>query len=266
VTASRTIERHDRLTREQELELARRIQGGDAAARRRLIEANLRLVSAVAAEYLGFGVAFADLEQEGCVGLIRAVDRFDHRRGLRLSTYATWWIRQSVMQAIGDAHAIRLPDSAQRRLRALRRASAHLTAINGREPTLADVARAAGLAPADAARLRCAARVRSLDEPLGDGARTLSDTLGADGRDEDGRADSVDRERLRRAVKALPAAQRLVIERSYGLTGAAPEDLSRIAARIGVSSERARQLRWGALLRLRAAVSAELTSPLAASR
>jgi DNA-directed RNA polymerase sigma subunit (sigma70/sigma32) len=110
-------------------------------------------------------VPLADLRQEGTAGLIRAIARFDPGRGVRLSTYATWWIRQGVMRAIGDAHAVRLPDSAQRRLHALRRTAAELTASTGREPTLDHAARAAGLSPADTRRLQGATRVRSLDEP-----------------------------------------------------------------------------------------------------
>jgi RNA polymerase sigma factor (sigma-70 family) len=233
------------LTAAQELALARRIERGDDEARRMLIEANLRLVAAVAAQYRGHGVPYADLVQEGSIGLIRAAERFDHRRRLRFSTYATWWIRHAVVGAIGDAQAIRLPASAQRRLRALRRARAELAAATGREPTLEEAASAAGLAPADAARLEQVTHIRPLDERTG--------ALPATSPSEDEADDPVDHPRLRRAVAALPEPQRVAIERSFGLDGAPPERLDRIAGRLGLSTERARQVRAGALLRLRAA-------------
>jgi RNA polymerase sigma factor (sigma-70 family) len=213
---------------------------GDAERRRRLIEANLPLVAAIAAEYRGRGVPFADLVQEGSIGLIRAVDRFDPERGVRLSTYATWWIRHAVVRAIGDARAVRLPDSAQRRLQALRRATAELAAVSGREPTLEQAAHAAGLTLADALQLRRATRVRSLDEGF-------DDVLARD----DERDDPVDRERVRTAVAALPTRSRLVIERSFGLDGAESETPAQIAVRLGVSVERTRQVRAEALRRLR---------------
>ncbi len=217
----------------EELDLARRSAGGDLGAQRRLIEANIGLVAAVAAEYRGRGVPFADLLQEGTVGLIHAVQRFDPRRGVRLSTYATWSIRKSVLRAIGDARIVRLPDSAQRRLQRLRRTTAELAAATGREPTLEQAARAAGLSAADAAQLQRATRVRSIDEPCGS-ARTVADVLVGDDL-EDGDA-PVDPERLRAAVAALPGRRRLVIERSFGLDGAPAEGLPQIADRIGVSS------------------------------
>jgi RNA polymerase sigma factor (sigma-70 family) len=216
-----------------------------SAAQQRMVEANLGLVAAVAAEYRGLGVPFADLVQEGSVGLIRAVERFDPTRGVRLSTYATPWIRHYVVRAIGDSRTVRLPDSAQRRLLALRRASAELAAATGREPTLEQAAHAAGLATADAARLQRATRVRPLEEPF---VGTIADVPGAD---EEGDADPVDPKRLRRAVASLPGRSRLVIERSYGLDGGRPETLPQIADRIGVSAERARQVRANALVRLR---------------
>src|SRR5919108_3761201 len=122
------------LTGPEELALARRIERGDLAAKRLLIEANVRLVSAVAAEYRGLGVPFEDLVQEGSIGLVRAAERFDHRRGLRFSTYATWWIRQAVVRGLAQGRPIRLPESADRRLRALRSAGRSLAAAGGREP------------------------------------------------------------------------------------------------------------------------------------
>jgi RNA polymerase sigma factor (sigma-70 family) len=241
------------LTHAQELALARRIERGDLEAKRQLIEANLRLVVAVASEYRGRGVPLDDLVQEGCIGLVQAAERFDHRRRLRFSTYATWWIRTAVVRAIGQSRTIRLPDSAARRLRALQRATAELAAATGREPTLEQAARAAGLSPLDATRLQQVSRVRSLDEPLFDeGTRTLAEGLSDAAFDADGDDDIVDLQRLRRLVAALPAHQRAVVERSFGLDGRPPEGLAGIAVRVGVSTERARQLRAAALLRLRA--------------
>ena len=229
------------MTRAEELALARRSALGDREARRRLVEANLGLVTTVAGQYRGRGVPFADLVQEGCVGLIRAVDRFDAARGVRLSTYATWWIRSAVVHAIGNSRAVRLPDSAQRRLQVLRTTAVQMGAAAGRVPTLEQAAHAAYLSPADAAQLERATRVRSLDE-VADGGRPLAY------REED---DPVDVERVRHAVQTLPGRSRLVIERSFGLDGRQPETLREIAGRIGTSPERARQVRADALLRLR---------------
>jgi RNA polymerase primary sigma factor len=233
----------------QELALARRIERGDLAAKRTLIEANVRLVSAVAAEYRGLGVPMEDLVQEGSIGLVRAAERFDHRRELRFSTYATWWIRQAVVRGLAQARPIRLPDSANRRLRALRGAGRALTVAGAGEPTIEEAACAAGLAPGDAARLEQVTRVRSLDAPLGDTDGTLIERV-ADtwaGEEESG----IDGELLARLVAALPAAQRTVVELSFGLTGREPVKLARIARSLGVSPERTRQLRATALQRLR---------------
>jgi RNA polymerase primary sigma factor len=196
------------LTGPEELALARRIERGDLAAKRTLIEANVRLVRSVAAEYRGLGVPLEDLVQEGSIGLVRAAERFDHRRGLRFSTYATWWIRQAVVRGLAQAQPIRLPASAGRRLRALRRAGRELSAAGGREPTI-------------------------------EGAAAAAD------------APDFDHERLRRLVAALPPRQRTVVELSFGLAGRTPVELPRIARSLGVSTERARQLRSSALLRLR---------------
>jgi RNA polymerase sigma factor (sigma-70 family) len=241
------------LTHAQELALARRIERGDLKAKRQLIEANLRLVVAIASEYRNRGVPLADLVQEGCIGLLRAAERFDHRRRLRFSTYATWWIRNAVVRAIGQSRTIRQPESAARRLRLLERAAAELEAATGCEPTLEQAARAAGLSQLDAARLQLVSRMRSLDEPLFDeGTRTLAEGLPATADDPEGDDDVVDHQGPRRLVAALPARHRAVVERSFGLDGRPPEELPRIAARVGVSTERARQLRAAALLRLRA--------------
>src|SRR3954454_23235410 len=156
------------LTAAEERALARRIERGDLAAKERLIESNLRLVRAVARTYSGHGVPLADLVQDGTVGLVRAVDRFDHRRGLRFSTYAMWWIRHAIGDAVADSRMIRIPPKARQHLAAVRRAEAELTRSGPRHPSDAAISEHAHLSPRSVRSLRLAGRViASLDEPIG---------------------------------------------------------------------------------------------------
>lgn len=164
------------LSPSEELALARQIERGDLAARERMIEANLRLVVAVARPYRGRGVPFADLVQEGIVGLVRAVERFDHRRQLKFSTYAVWWIRRSILNALAGAQVIRVPAKANQQLAAVRRAEAELERLGPRFVSAEAIAERTGLAPLTVRSLRDAARVTaSLDEAVGDDATSLGD-------------------------------------------------------------------------------------------
>src|SRR3954451_16090193 len=158
------------LTAADEIRLARRIEQGDMAAKEQMVVANLRLVRALAARYRGRGVPIEDLVQEGTLGLIRAVERFDHRRGVKLSTYAVWWIRRSLCKAVGDARTIRIPAAAQRQLAAIRRAEAELRQAGALDMTNEAIARRAGLDTRTVTLLQAVPRVSaSLDAPVGEG-------------------------------------------------------------------------------------------------
>ena len=238
---------------EEELELARRIERGDLSAKDRMVCANLRLVVSVARQYAGPGLPFLDLVQEGMLGLIRAVEKFDWRKGFRFSTYATWWIRQSVERARdGKGDAIRLPLGLVRRQRALARAHARIAAELDREPTDAELAQAAGIAEDDLPRLRDVAQaVTSLDRRLGEDDVTLADLLADDGPTPLELAETASRRRLlAAALDELPVRERHVLWLRYGLAGGEPEPLREVGRRLGLTPERVRQIERTALSRL----------------
>src|SRR3954451_3145469 len=243
---------------EEELELARRIEQGDLAAKDRMICANLRLVVSVARQYSSHpnpGVPFIDLVQEGMLGLIRAVEKFDYRRGFRFSTYATWWIRQAVERARdGKGDTIRLPVNIVRKQRKLARAESHLTAVLDRTPTDDEVAVAAEMPLDEVLAVRDAAKtVASLDRRLGDGGddATFGELLGDEGPGpEDFAEETLRREALREALEALPDRERTVVGLRYGLTGGDPAPLREIGRRLGLTPERVRQIESAALHRL----------------
>ena len=224
--------------------------------RRRLVEDNLPYVRRIAARYRGYGTPMADLVQEGTIGLIEAAERFDPARDVRFTTFAAWPVRGAILNALDGSGIIRVPASARRRLRAVRRAEAQLVAEQGRAPETTASARLANVRPADAAHLDCVTTVRSLDAPLdGHHGATLLETIATQ---EPGRSliADVDLERLRRLVKALPRPQQAVLDRAFGLDGNPPEDMTRIAARAGVSPELIRQRKAAALSRLRQGLTA----------
>jgi RNA polymerase primary sigma factor len=241
----------------EELELARRIEQGDLAAKDRMICANLRLVVSVARQYAssGPGLPFLDLVQEGMLGLIRAVEKFDHRKGFRFSTYATWWIRQAVERARdGKADTIRLPVNVVRRQRKVARAEAALTAELDRTPTDQELAAAAELTLDDLRAMRDVARaVASLDRRMGDSAddATFGELLGDDAPGPEELAElSVRRDALRQALAELPDRERAVVRLRYGLSGAEPAPLREIGRRLGLTPERVRQIESAALHKL----------------
>ena len=238
----------------EEIALAKRIERGDLAAKETMIEANLRLVVAVARPYRGRGVPLGDLVQEGTVGLVRAVERFDYRRQLKFSTYAVWWIRRSILDALVGAQVIRLPPKAGQQLAAVRRAESELERVGPRPVSTEAIARRTGLAPHTVESLRGAARVTaSLDDSVGNDAASFGDFV-ADQHAVDPCEHAISREDRSEVVamlRLLPRRHREVVVRRYGLNGTQAQTHEQIGEWLGVGEERSRQIEREALHRLR---------------
>ncbi len=250
------VGRHKLLTAADEVTLAKRIERGDPVAKRRMIESNLRLVVSIAKGYRGLGVPFLDLIQEGTLGLNRAVEKFDWRRGYKFSTYATWWIRQSVQRAVANhARTIRVPVHVVERQQKLSRAARRLEVELGREATKQELAEATGLP------------IQHVDEALGaaHASVSLNQTVGADDEGELGdlfadreaadpfeeAEESLRRQGVRRALDALPERERRILELRFGFEGE-PWTLEAIGHELDLTRERVRQLEGQALSRLAA--------------
>jgi RNA polymerase primary sigma factor len=243
----RSIGKVPLLTAEEEVSLAKRIERGDMSAKQHMVEANLRLVVSIAKGYLGRGLTFLDLIQEGSLGLIRAVEKFDYRRGYKFSTYATWWIRQAVTRAIADkGRTIRIPVHMVEKLNKVVHVERQLVQALGREPSPEEIS----------AELECSVReVRdilrmsqqpvSLEKPIGDEEESeLGDFV------EDQMAESpfelasenLRKENVRKALAALPSREREVIEMRFGLAGGRPRTLEEVGRAFNVTRERIRQI------------------------
>lgn len=238
----------------EERELARAAQSGDSEARRRMIEANLRLVVSVARPYVGRGVPLMDLIAEGNLGLIRAVGKFDAERGLRFSTYAVWWIREAVQHAVmHQGRTVRLPVHVLRELAQVLRAERELAARHGSPPSLEQVAAAAGRSTSDVAELfRVSERVGSLDAAIESGERALIGHIHeGDEPPSDAFATKLGGGQLAAWLAALTERQRTIVQRRFGLDGTPVQSLAEIGRELGISRERARQIQEDALRRLR---------------
>jgi DNA-directed RNA polymerase sigma subunit (sigma70/sigma32) len=224
--------------------------------REKLITDNLGLVHSVARRYQGRGVAFDDLVQEGTVGLLQAADRFDAGRGAKFSTYAIWWIRRAIVDALGEGRAIRIPRSARRQMAAIYHAQNDLRTSGTGAPSDDDIAERTGISPRTVHALRAAPYVSvSLDEPVGGDATPLRELVADDTRLDAPDPDPETLGSLRAMLAVLPARHRDILLRRYGLSGDEPQSLEEIGASLGLGRERARQLERQALQRLREMVN-----------
>jgi RNA polymerase primary sigma factor len=248
------VRRYPLLTKAEEVDLAKRIERGDLEAKSRLVNSNLRLVISNARKYQGHELPLLDLIQEGILGLIRAAEKFDWRKGYKFSTYATFWIRQAIQRALDNrARTIRIPVHLGQRERKIARAQRDLATRLGREPTDAEIAQEAEITLEEIEEARAASRVvTSLDRPVGEEEETsLGALLASDERGPDELVDIVLREdALRRALEQLPEPERQVVKLRYGMGGDDPTPLSETGRRLGISQDTVRRLERKALAEL----------------
>jgi RNA polymerase primary sigma factor len=248
------------LTAAQEVELAARIRAGDREARAQMIRANLRLVVKIAHDYANFGLPMPDLISEGNIGLIKAVERFDPAKGGKLSTYAAWWIKQSIKRALANqSKTIRLPVHLVDKIAKVRRLASGLSEELGREPTDEELAEEVGISAPKLAQLRLVSlRPASLDAPLAeDDGKQLGETVGdLEARDPCEQLSGSDLlQELGDLMEKLDAREQRILSERFGLEGDTPKTLEEVGRRFGVTRERIRQLQNGALAKLRRALA-----------
>jgi RNA polymerase primary sigma factor len=246
--------RYELLTADDEAELAKRIEQGDREAKELMVNSNLRLVVSIARRYSGSGLSLLDLIQEGILGLIRATEKFDWRRGFKFSTYATWWIKQAIERGIANkSRVIRMPVHIVQRERKIERVEKELTARFGRQPTDKEIADEAKLPMKHVREVRGAARaVASLDKTVGEGEETpLGELFVSEDPDPEEQVEiSLREEVLRQAVSELPEPQREVLKLRYGIDNDYPKTIDEVVRELGMSRDRVRKCEADALDRL----------------